>query len=147
MAPKHVALSLFWRTFVLIALLLACGVFAWTQTFRALEFEPRATQQAQQIASLAKLARAALQANFWPLRVMPEPHSEHFIKPERRRFGLRPNWAGCSLMAFCLSCTADQSASSRSLSSGTGSRSQSDSGLSRPERLAVSGCFLKERRL
>src|SRR5580765_7892407 len=60
MAPKHVALSLFWRTFFLIALLLVSGVFAWTQTFRALEFEPRATQQAQQIAGLVKLTRAAL---------------------------------------------------------------------------------------
>ena len=60
MAPQHVALSLFWRTFFLIGLLLASGVFAWTQTFRALEFEPRATQAAQQIASLVKLTRAAL---------------------------------------------------------------------------------------
>jgi len=60
MSPKHVALSLFWRTFFLIALLLVSGVFAWTQTFRALEVEPRATQSAQQIASLVKLARAAL---------------------------------------------------------------------------------------
>ena len=63
MARNQVALSLFWRTFVLIALLLAGGVFAWTQTFRALEFEPRATQSAQQIASLVKLARAALLAS------------------------------------------------------------------------------------
>jgi two-component system, OmpR family, osmolarity sensor histidine kinase EnvZ len=63
MAPKHVALSLFWRTFFLIALLLASGVIAWTQTFRALEFEPRAAQAAQQIASLVKLARAALQSS------------------------------------------------------------------------------------
>jgi two-component system osmolarity sensor histidine kinase EnvZ len=63
MAPKHVALSLFWRTFFLIALLLVSGVFAWTQTFRALEFEPRAAQAAQQIASLVKLARAALLAS------------------------------------------------------------------------------------
>src|ERR1700712_4946867 len=60
MSPKHVALSLFWRTFFLIALLLVSGVFAWTQTFRALEVEPRATQSAQQIAALVKLARAAL---------------------------------------------------------------------------------------
>ena len=60
MAPQHVALSLFWRTFFLIGLLLASGVFAWTQTFRALEFEPRATQAAQQIAGLVKLTRAAL---------------------------------------------------------------------------------------
>jgi len=58
--PNQVALSLFWRTFFLIALLLASGVFAWTQTFRALEFEPRATQSAAQIATLVKLARAAL---------------------------------------------------------------------------------------
>ena len=63
MAPKHVALSLFWRTFFLIALLLISGVFAWTQTFRALEFEPRTIQAAQQIASLVKLARAALLAS------------------------------------------------------------------------------------
>src|SRR6185369_8747025 len=63
MKPKKVALSLFWRTFVLIALLLASGVIAWTQTFRALEFEPRAIQSAQQIASLVKLARAALLAS------------------------------------------------------------------------------------
>ena len=63
MARKQFALSLFWRTFFLLALLLACGVLAWTQTFRALEFEPRATQAAQQIASLVKIARAALLAS------------------------------------------------------------------------------------
>ena len=63
MARKQFALSLFWRTFFLLALLLACGVFAWTQTFRALELEPRATQAAQQIASLVKIARAALLAS------------------------------------------------------------------------------------
>ncbi len=60
MARKQVALSLFWRTFFLLALLLASGVVAWVQTFRALEFEPRAIQSAIQIASLVKLARAAL---------------------------------------------------------------------------------------
>lgn len=63
MARNKVALSLFWRTFFLLALLLAGGVFAWMQTFRALEFEPRAVQAAQQIASLVNLARAALNAN------------------------------------------------------------------------------------
>jgi two-component system osmolarity sensor histidine kinase EnvZ len=60
-APKKfVALSLFWRTFFLLAVLLAGGVFAWVQTFRALEFEPRAIQAAAQIASLVNLTRAAL---------------------------------------------------------------------------------------
>jgi two-component system osmolarity sensor histidine kinase EnvZ len=54
------ALSLFWRTFVLLALLLGGGVFAWVQTLRALDFEPRTVQAAQQIASLVNLSRAAL---------------------------------------------------------------------------------------
>ena len=61
-AKKFVALSLFWRTFFLLALLLTGGVFAWVQTFRALEFEPRAVQSAQQIASLVNLTRSALLA-------------------------------------------------------------------------------------
>ena len=51
MRPPRVGLSLFWRTFFLLSLL---------QTFRALEFEPRAVQTAQQIASLVNLSRAAL---------------------------------------------------------------------------------------
>jgi hypothetical protein len=53
-------LSLFWRTFFLLALLLAGSIVAWLQTLRALEFEPRAVQTAQQIASLVNLSRAAL---------------------------------------------------------------------------------------
>lgn len=60
MPRQQLALSLFWRTFFLLAMLLAGGVFAWTQTFRALELEPRAVQSAQQIASLVNLARAVL---------------------------------------------------------------------------------------
>jgi two-component system osmolarity sensor histidine kinase EnvZ len=54
------ALSLFWRTFMLLALLLGGGIFAWVQTLRALEIEPRAVQAAQEIASLVNLSRAAL---------------------------------------------------------------------------------------
>ena len=53
-------LSLFWRTFFLLALLLLGSIAAWLQTLRALEFEPRAIQTAQQIASLVNLSRAAL---------------------------------------------------------------------------------------
>lgn len=56
----RVPLSLFWRTFFLLALLLIGSVLAWLQTLRALEFEPRAIQTAQQIASLVNLSRAAL---------------------------------------------------------------------------------------
>ncbi|MBE7940477.1 MULTISPECIES: sensor histidine kinase [Ramlibacter] len=59
MRPR-VGLSLFWRTFFLLALLLFGSIVAWLQTFRALEYEPRAVQTAQQIASLVNLSRAAL---------------------------------------------------------------------------------------
>lgn len=59
-AGARVALSLFWRTFFLLALLLIGSILAWLQTLRALEFEPRAIQTAQQIASLVNLSRAAL---------------------------------------------------------------------------------------
>jgi two-component system osmolarity sensor histidine kinase EnvZ len=58
--PELLPLSLFWRTFFYLAVLLAGGVFAWVQTLRALEFEPRAVQAAQQTASLVNLSRAAL---------------------------------------------------------------------------------------
>ena len=60
MPRPPVGLSLFSRTFFLLALLLAGGIFAWVQTLRALELEPRAVQAAQQIASLVNLSRAAL---------------------------------------------------------------------------------------
>ena len=60
MPQRPLGLSLFWRTFVLLAILLAGGVFAWVQTLRAMEFEPRAVQAAQQTASLVNLTRAAL---------------------------------------------------------------------------------------
>lgn len=53
-------LSLFWRTFFLLALLLLGSIAAWLQTLRALEFEPRAIQTAQQLASQVNLSRAAL---------------------------------------------------------------------------------------
>jgi len=59
-ARHPVELSLFWRTFFLLALLLAGGIFAWVQTLRALEFEPRAVQAAQQTAELVNLSRTAL---------------------------------------------------------------------------------------
>jgi two-component system osmolarity sensor histidine kinase EnvZ len=52
--------SLFWRTFFFLALLLVGSIVAWLQTFRALEYEPRALQSAQQLASLVNLSRAAL---------------------------------------------------------------------------------------
>jgi two-component system osmolarity sensor histidine kinase EnvZ len=58
--PSRAGLSLFWRTFFLLALLLLGSIVAWLQTLRALEFEPRAIQTAQQLASQVNLSRAAL---------------------------------------------------------------------------------------
>lgn len=58
---SRVGLNLFWRTFFLLALLLLGSILAWLQTLRALEFDPRTLQTAQQIASLVNLSRAALQ--------------------------------------------------------------------------------------
>ena len=55
-----VGLSLFWRTFILLVLLLFGCTAALLQTFRYLEYQPRAVQTAQQIASLVNLTRAAL---------------------------------------------------------------------------------------
>lgn len=52
--------SLFWRTFMLIALLIAISLGAWFQSFRIFEREPRAQQIAMQIVSVVKLTRAAL---------------------------------------------------------------------------------------
>jgi two-component system, OmpR family, osmolarity sensor histidine kinase EnvZ len=60
MPRQPVAFSLFWRTFFYLAILLTGGIVAWVQTLRALEFEPRAIQTAQQIAGLVNLSRQAL---------------------------------------------------------------------------------------
>ena len=97
MGKKHLALSLFWRTFFLLAILLVAGIFAWTQTFRALEVEPRAIQSAQQIASLVNLTRPALtsvdgiarvtliksMSNPNSVRITPREPSDKWIPLER----------------------------------------------------------------
>jgi two-component system osmolarity sensor histidine kinase EnvZ len=58
--PPRLGLPLFWRTFFLLSLLLVGSIVAWLQTFRALEFEPRALETAHQIASLVNFSRAGL---------------------------------------------------------------------------------------
>lgn len=58
--PPALGLTLFSRTFFLLALLLGAGIFAWVQTLRSLELEPRAVQAAQQVASLVTLSREVL---------------------------------------------------------------------------------------
>jgi two-component system, OmpR family, osmolarity sensor histidine kinase EnvZ len=53
-------LSVFWRTFFLVSILLICSVLAWLQTFRSLDYEPKQLFVAQQAASLVNLSRVAL---------------------------------------------------------------------------------------
>ncbi len=61
MRPRKVGFSLFWRTLVLLLLLLACGVFAWLQTLHEWEGEPQAvSRSAQQLASVVRLSEEAL---------------------------------------------------------------------------------------
>ncbi|MDB5885534.1 MAG: integral rane sensor signal transduction histidine kinase [Polaromonas sp.] len=53
-------INLFWRTFFFLAILLFGSIIAWLQTFRAVETEPRAIQNAQQLAILVNTTRVAL---------------------------------------------------------------------------------------
>ena len=52
--------GLFWRTFLLILLLLAVSSVAWLQSFRLFEREPRAQQLAEQVISIVNITRSAL---------------------------------------------------------------------------------------
>ena len=57
--PRH-GLSLFWRTFILLGLLVLCSTAAWLQLFRTQEYEPRILRNAHQIATVVNLTRSAL---------------------------------------------------------------------------------------
>ena len=53
-------LSLFWRTFVLLGLLMLCSTLVWLLLFRTQEYEPRVLRNAHQIATVVNLTRNAL---------------------------------------------------------------------------------------
>ncbi len=57
--PLH-GLSLFWRTFVLLSLLMLCSTLVWLLLFRTQEYEPRVLRNAHQIATVVNLTRNAL---------------------------------------------------------------------------------------
>lgn len=59
-SPPRRSLSLFWRTFFFLAVLLLGSLVAWLLVFRTLETQPQAVQNAQQLASLVNLSRASL---------------------------------------------------------------------------------------
>lgn len=60
MPAARIGLSLFWRTFAWLALLLAGAGLVWQAAFRQLEAEPRAIEAAQQLGDLVLLTRTAL---------------------------------------------------------------------------------------
>jgi two-component system osmolarity sensor histidine kinase EnvZ len=51
---------LFWRTFILLVLLIFGSSVAWLQMFRTQEYEPRVLRNAHQIATVVNLTRTAL---------------------------------------------------------------------------------------
>ena len=53
-------LSLFWRTFILLSLLMLCSTLLWLLMFRTQEYEPRVLRNAHQIATVVNLTRNAL---------------------------------------------------------------------------------------
>ena len=59
-APPPRGLSLFWRTFVLLGLLMLCSTLVWLLLFRSQEYEPRVLRNAHQIATVVNLTRNAL---------------------------------------------------------------------------------------
>ncbi len=59
-SPRRLQLSLFWRTFFLLALLILCSSLAWLQMFRTQEYEPRILRNAHQIATVVNLTKTAL---------------------------------------------------------------------------------------
>ena len=52
--------NLFWRTFVLLILLIILSVMGWLQSFRVLNEQPYTRSTAEQIVSMANLTRYAL---------------------------------------------------------------------------------------
>ncbi|PUE15565.1 two-component sensor histidine kinase [Limnohabitans sp. WS1] len=58
--PPRLKLSLFWRTFIFLALLILFSSLAWLQMFKTQEYEPRILRNAQQIATVVNLTKTAL---------------------------------------------------------------------------------------
>ena len=97
---KQFPLSLFWRTFLLLLLMLTTSIVVWIYTLRYLELEPRGVQSARQIASLVNLSRAALRytdqvnrvalvksiADQESVKIQPRELTDHWIPFEVDRF-------------------------------------------------------------
>ena len=103
LSAQKVELSLFWRTFFLLGLLLLGSTLSWLQALRAFDAEPHSLQVAEQTASLVNLSRAALEhsdaiARVAPiktlaeqegLRIVPREPGDRYEPLERSALGLR----------------------------------------------------------
>ncbi len=54
--------GLFWRTFLMLAILITCSMLAWFANFRSVENVPNATQISNQLTSLTNITRSAVQS-------------------------------------------------------------------------------------
>lgn len=110
---RKVEVSLFWRTFFLLAILMLCSTGGWLQALRAFDAQPHSLQTAEQTASLVSLSRAALEhadgitqvallktlADQEGLRIRqrkaddrfapvePTPENQHLLNTMRQRLG------------------------------------------------------------
>jgi two-component system, OmpR family, osmolarity sensor histidine kinase EnvZ len=57
---RRLKLSLFWRTFFFLAMLILCSSLIWLHLFRTQEYEPRILRNAHQIATVVNLTKTAL---------------------------------------------------------------------------------------
>ena len=58
--PSRFKVSLFWRTFFLLAILIFCCSLAWLQLYRTQGLEPRQLRNAHQMATVVNMAKTAL---------------------------------------------------------------------------------------
>lgn len=127
--------GLYWRTFLLLAFLIAASMAAWVASFRIVERTPRADQIAAQVVSIVTITRSALLhsapasrrellfdlASNEGIRVYPRETSDKVTAPEdttlmpliqsvvRTRLGIETRFAGTvnDIPGFWISFTID----------------------------------------
>jgi two-component system osmolarity sensor histidine kinase EnvZ len=84
---RRLSVSLFWRTFFLLSVLLLGCMLAWLQTLKSLQYEAHSLEVAKELASQVNLSRAALQhsdaiARVALLKVMREEEGLRIVPRE-----------------------------------------------------------------
>lgn len=94
--------GLFWRTFLLLGILMMTSMTVWISAYRVLEREPRARQLAAQVVSMVTITRAALThsapdlrrellfdlASNEGIRVYPLENNDHVERAQESEIGL-----------------------------------------------------------